>query len=657
MDERWLTPHDWPGHAYVIQSLSFFSFGWVTLMDVFGAKQSGTVGLKCDGEETVDRLGCWLCGHRCQCVQQNNTKTLPEYHQNNNRTSTEYLSRTATSFMSNNKLTQITTNSPSSAQDSALALLLPLLVLLSSLLFLLLLFLIFLIVLRRRRSHHPSSSRRHLLRLSDNDGPLDLSIPDEADIDGGIEGLERRWLDSCSPATRNGYLRAKMYQNHHPPNSLPTDITLSQFLSIQEKGVSAWAFEPDYDSNPSLPILVQSRTEIIFLADGAGMSEEEGGGVCVQSNLPLPKLNEVYYFECKIYDKPEGSEVAIGLATKPYPSFRLPGASYLPPSPSFSLEYINIYLCSSVSLSVSGWNRLSIGYFSADGFKSHNYPFTATSYGPPLKEGDVLGVGYRPRTGSVFFTRNGKKLEDAYVGLNRFNLFPTIGATGPASVHVNLGQAGFVFIEANVKKWGLAPMAGTLAPPPAYGHQMGSILLASAHGQSPNHPHPHQSPSQSQSYTDHYDDSEDNSPDRSSVETVRAASQRRRHRLIGYTTIDTQTADPLPHNPPTPRPLDISLEQLNNQSATRRSCSSVSDDSDSDDRPHQHRQQQQHLLVRQASRSRSRSRRSRQAEIQPPQYAPIDPYKYAAGVAEVMLSEQFQGTSHSFNLARPRSRS
>jgi hypothetical protein len=116
-----------------------------------------------------------------------------------------------------------------------------------------------------------------------------------------------------------------VYQTHHRPNSLPTDITLSQFLSIQEKGVSAWAFEPDYDSNPSLPILVQSRTEIIFLADGAGMSEEEGGGVCVQSNLPLPKLNEVYYFECKIYDKPEGSEVAIGLATKPYPSFRLPG--------------------------------------------------------------------------------------------------------------------------------------------------------------------------------------------------------------------------------------------------------------------------------------------------------------------------------------------
>ncbi|KAJ3709409.1 hypothetical protein C8R42DRAFT_649391 [Lentinula raphanica] len=55
--------------------------------------------------------------------------------------------------------------------------------------------------------------------------------------------------------------------------------------------------------------------------------------------------------------------------------------------------------------------------------------------------------------------------------------FPTIGADGPCSVHVNLGQAGFVFVEANVKKWGLAPSVGTLAPPPAYGSERGSILL------------------------------------------------------------------------------------------------------------------------------------------------------------------------------------
>ncbi len=57
------------------------------------------------------------------------------------------------------------------------------------------------------------------------------------------------------------------------------------------------------------------------------------------SNLPVPKQNEVYYWEAKIYDKPETSLVSIGMATKPYPLFRLPGA---PPS--------SPWLCPAVSL-------------------------------------------------------------------------------------------------------------------------------------------------------------------------------------------------------------------------------------------------------------------------------------------------------------------
>lgn len=86
-------------------------------------------------------------------------------------------------------------------------------------------------------------------------------------------------------------------------------------------------------------------------------------------------------------------------------------------------------------------------------------------------------MGYRPRTGTIFFTRNGKKLEDVGHGLKSQNFFPTVGANGPCTVHVNFGQMGFVFIEANVKKWGLAPMTGSLAPPPPYGSEQGSILL------------------------------------------------------------------------------------------------------------------------------------------------------------------------------------
>ena len=89
----------------------------------------------------------------------------------------------------------------------------------------------------------------------------------------------------------------------------------------------------------------------------------------------------------------------------------------------------------------------------------------------------MVGVGYRPRTGTFFFTRNGKKLDDVAHGLKTQNFFPTVGANGPCTVHVNFGQSGFVFIEANVKKWGLAPMTGSLPPPPPYGSEQGSILL------------------------------------------------------------------------------------------------------------------------------------------------------------------------------------
>ena len=220
----------------------------------------------------------------------------------------------------------------------------------------------------------------------------------------------------------------------NPPESAQTDISLSQFLAIQEKGVSAWEFEPELEI---ANCFVEARTEIEFFDSECS----------VQSNLPIPKQNEVYYWEAKLYDKPETSMVSIGLTTKPYPLFRIPGL-----------------------------HKYSIAYLSS-GHRRHNQPFSPTTYGLPYVQGDVVGVGYRPRTGTVFFTRNGKKLEDVAHGLKLQNFFPTVGANGPCNVHVNFGQMGFVFIEAQVKKWGLAPMTGSLAPPPPYGSEAGSILL------------------------------------------------------------------------------------------------------------------------------------------------------------------------------------
>ena len=234
---------------------------------------------------------------------------------------------------------------------------------------------------------------------------------------------------------------------------MQTDISLSQFLAIQEKGVSAWEFEPELEI---ANCFVEGRTEIEFFDSECS----------VQSNLPIPKQNEVYYWEAKLYDKPESTLISIGVTTKPYPLFRLPGSS-LSPYP-VSKPYL--------TSQIPGWHKSSIAYTSP-GPRRYNQSFTPTPYGPEYVQGDVIGVGYRPRTGTVFFTRNGKKLDDVTHGLKTQNFFPTVGARGPCTVHVNFGQSGFVFIEANVKKWGLAPMTGSLAPPPPYGSEQGSILL------------------------------------------------------------------------------------------------------------------------------------------------------------------------------------
>ncbi|KAK2054328.1 ssh-4 [Colletotrichum caudatum] len=285
-----------------------------------------------------------------------------------------------------------------------------------------------------------------------------IGRPGEYDDEQAFAKEEAEALESMDDMQRTEYLRAKAFIQANPPESLQTDISLSQYLAIQEKGVSAWEFEPELEI---ANCFVEGRTEIEFFDSEC----------TVMSNLPVPKQNEVYYWEAKIYDKPDNTLISIGMATKPYPLFRLPG-----------------------------FHKHSAAYLSA-GQRRCNQPFAATPYGPQYVQGDVIGVGYRPRTGTIFFTRNGKKLEDVIHGVKSQNFFPAVGANGPCIVHVNFGQAGFVFIEANVKKWGLAPMTGSLAPPPPYGSEQGDILLEAGRKDGYTGGGHQRAPSQVQSYS------------------------------------------------------------------------------------------------------------------------------------------------------------
>lgn len=54
-------------------------------------------------------------------------------------------------------------------------------------------------------------------------------------------------------------------------------------MSIQENGVSAFEFEGEPDAN----VYVAGRTELQFMH----------GECSIQTNLPLPRQQEVYYWE------------------------------------------------------------------------------------------------------------------------------------------------------------------------------------------------------------------------------------------------------------------------------------------------------------------------------------------------------------------------
>ncbi|KAI8076444.1 concanavalin A-like lectin/glucanase domain-containing protein [Gilbertella persicaria] len=149
--------------------------------------------------------------------------------------------------------------------------------------------------------------------------------------------------------------------------------------------------------------------------------------VTAQASHPFLTLSEYqsqyntaethHYFEITVENVGHSDVVmAIGLATKPYPIFRMPG-----------------------------WNKFSVGYHSDDGHKFCDDATGGQSYGPSWKIGDTVGCGYCPETGNVFFTLNGQWLGYAFQGLKRHYYFASIGTDGPAQIKVNFGHSPFQY--------------------------------------------------------------------------------------------------------------------------------------------------------------------------------------------------------------------
>ncbi|ORZ15088.1 concanavalin A-like lectin/glucanase domain-containing protein, partial [Absidia repens] len=114
--------------------------------------------------------------------------------------------------------------------------------------------------------------------------------------------------------------------------------------------------------------------------------------------------------------------LAIGLTTRPYPLFRMPG-----------------------------WNRHSVGYHSDDGHKFCDDATGGQPFGPSWTKGDTVGCIYNVETGTVYFSLNGYLIgggatgTGAFSGLESHVYYPSIGSDGSATVLVNFGAAPFKY--------------------------------------------------------------------------------------------------------------------------------------------------------------------------------------------------------------------
>ncbi|RHZ69972.1 hypothetical protein Glove_276g93 [Diversispora epigaea] len=220
-------------------------------------------------------------------------------------------------------------------------------------------------------------------------------------------------------------IEAEQFTKDHPPQEINPPI--DHIIHIQSLGgAKAWTWTPDDTlisqqiisiTNERKDVTFNKRSNVMIQTNYPFFIPRAEGDIIYEAPFEKPKTKDdrqgqmLHYFEITVLSNsnPNDTTIAIGLATKPYPSFRLPG-----------------------------WNMHSVGYHSIG--KKFEDSTGGKDYGPKWGEpGDTIGCGYNPDAGYVFFTKNEQFLGNAYTGKSHI-WFPTIGATGPCTIQTNFGD-------------------------------------------------------------------------------------------------------------------------------------------------------------------------------------------------------------------------
>jgi len=256
--------------------------------------------------------------------------------------------------------------------------------------------------------------------------------------------LTGKYADASFDSYQQG--EAFVAENMHaidqpPPASLCQDLLRSGLTAMQSLDLSQSTEVVAIDHGSTAVFHPQRRPRFGIARKPTGNTD-----VCIQALYPmlstiqlkhfaLPKdhydsappayVDEVHYFEVTIVESAKDITMALGMCTRPYPPFRLPG-----------------------------WNRYSVGWHSDDGRKFCDDPNGGEDYAVPWGAvGDVVGCGWQPDSGTVWFTLNGVVVGLAYTDLARHVFFPAFGADGYCKVSFNFGKTSFRYQFLPDQKW------------------------------------------------------------------------------------------------------------------------------------------------------------------------------------------------------------
>ncbi|KAJ2011658.1 Protein ssh4 [Coemansia sp. RSA 2530] len=263
------------------------------------------------------------------------------------------------------------------------------------------------------------------------DGNMDSESSLGLSIEGALDKLE-------GMAAQRNYAYACQYAEAHPIDDSTGLLSSSDLELVAEHGAGAWQFEA---SEENIGVSVRNGTEVEFT----------GGEQSLVANLQFPNQQRVYYYEVRLTRLAHGTNVAVGIAMHSYPPLRL-----------------------------AGWARNSVGYHTCDGSVYHSHPLDRIRNSRPAYSSDTLGVGWRPRSGKVFFAINGVIVSHVRTPWAQKRLYPIVSADGPCSLSVNMGTRAFVLSHANMRYWAVAPPEGQRPPPPLYHCASESLLLAAS---------------------------------------------------------------------------------------------------------------------------------------------------------------------------------